>query len=349
MKMQAAFRRARITRPSLSWRRSSRLLASNHAQPCSTTQRMLPSPEPCASPTDECGAECRPSSRAAVVGAVVGRVGVQPADGGADDLGQAQQMGQEPRIVDVGGRGNHTQREAVGGDHDMVFGPWLASVRGVGPVSSPPRLARTEQLSTTTSQGAASGPARTMRTSTAWTRRSRAVALQSSRRPAGDPARAGPDLQWRPDGVRARPNHAPAGHPEFQIWGAAPGHASCTRTAAATTMPSWPSGRRGSGRWSRRRIPSSPRPKPWASPRRRSPTCEPGKVHETQLRASMAMLAAGKPEEEIVAAVLEATRAVAGPDWDMSNARKPPSAAWCRPGQKSGQARRSPAAATTGS
>ena len=42
----------------------------------------------------------------AVVGAVVGRVGVQPADGGADHLGQAQQMREEPRVVDVGGRGD---------------------------------------------------------------------------------------------------------------------------------------------------------------------------------------------------------------------------------------------------
>ena len=60
--------------------------------------------------------------------------------------------------------------------------PALPRSVGLGPVSSPPRLARTEQLSTTTSQGAASGPARTIRTRATWTRRSRAVALQSSRR-----------------------------------------------------------------------------------------------------------------------------------------------------------------------
>src|SRR3954454_17188442 len=60
--------------------------------------------------------------------------------------------------------------------------PSLPRSVGLGPVSSPPRLARTEQLSTTTSHGAAFGPARTLRTSTAWTRRSKAVALQSSRR-----------------------------------------------------------------------------------------------------------------------------------------------------------------------
>jgi hypothetical protein len=51
MKMQAAVRRARMMRPSLSCRRSSRLLASNHAQSCSTTQRTAPRPEPCGSPT----------------------------------------------------------------------------------------------------------------------------------------------------------------------------------------------------------------------------------------------------------------------------------------------------------
>src|SRR4051794_41053613 len=37
--------------------------------------------------------------------------------------------------------------------------PGLPRSVGLGPVSSPPCLARTEQLSTTTSQGAASGPA----------------------------------------------------------------------------------------------------------------------------------------------------------------------------------------------
>ena len=50
MKMQAAASRARMMWPSLSCRRSSRLLARSHAQSCSTTQRILPSPEPCAAP-----------------------------------------------------------------------------------------------------------------------------------------------------------------------------------------------------------------------------------------------------------------------------------------------------------
>src|SRR3954453_1913991 len=61
--------------------------------------------------------------------------------------------------------------------------PALPRSVGFGPVSSPPRFARTEQLSTTTSQEAAApGPERTIPTRAAWTRRSRAVALHSSRR-----------------------------------------------------------------------------------------------------------------------------------------------------------------------
>ena len=60
--------------------------------------------------------------------------------------------------------------------------PSLPRSVGLGPVNSPPRLARTEQLSTTTSHAMASGPARTIRIRTMWTWRSRAVALQASRR-----------------------------------------------------------------------------------------------------------------------------------------------------------------------
>src|SRR5215208_1811707 len=114
-KMQAALRTARITRASLSLRRSSRLLASNQAQSCSTMQRTEPSPDPCGWPTLRMQGwmPSRTQSERAVVGAVVGRVGVQPADGGADHLGQAQQMREEPRVVDVGGRRNDAQRGAV--------------------------------------------------------------------------------------------------------------------------------------------------------------------------------------------------------------------------------------------
>src|SRR3954454_1868542 len=47
--------------------------------------------------------------------------------------------------------------------------PALPRSVGLGPVSSPPCLARTEQLSTTTSQGALPGPARTIRIRATWT------------------------------------------------------------------------------------------------------------------------------------------------------------------------------------
>ena len=90
-------------------------------------------------------------------------------------------MRQEPRVVDVGGRGNHTQREAVGGGHDMVLGPGLAAVVDWGR-SLTAVLRPTEQLSTTTSQEATSGPERAIRTRAVWTCRSKAVALQLSRR-----------------------------------------------------------------------------------------------------------------------------------------------------------------------
>jgi hypothetical protein len=41
-------------------------------------------------------------------------------------------MGKEPRVVDIGGRGHDAQRDAVGRDHDVVLGPSLASVGGIG-------------------------------------------------------------------------------------------------------------------------------------------------------------------------------------------------------------------------
>src|SRR4051794_26191247 len=80
--------------------------------------------------------------------------------------------------------------------------PALPRSVGLGPVSSPPCLARTEQLSTTTSQDAISGPARTIRTRARCTRRSRATALQSSRR------RRRVDPQARP-AVPPPPPHSP--------------------------------------------------------------------------------------------------------------------------------------------
>src|SRR3712207_6605358 len=80
--------------------------------------------------------------------------------------------------------------------------PALPRSVGLGPVSSPPCLARTEQLSTTTSQVVASGPERTIRIRTAWTWRNAAVPLQSSRR------RRKVEPQARRRGPQLAPLHA---------------------------------------------------------------------------------------------------------------------------------------------
>ena len=61
------------------------------------------------------------------------------------------------------------QRQAVRGDDEAVLVPSLPHSVGLWPVSAPPRLACTERLSTTTSQG--SDPARTMRIRARRTRR----------------------------------------------------------------------------------------------------------------------------------------------------------------------------------
>ena len=56
-------------------------------------------------------ADVRPDSIAqavpAVVGAVVPCVRIEPADGGADDLGQAQQVREELGVMHVGSRGDN--------------------------------------------------------------------------------------------------------------------------------------------------------------------------------------------------------------------------------------------------
>src|SRR5215218_9648616 len=90
--------------------------------------------------------------------------------------GQGRRAGRRP----AGGR-------AVGRDrHAWYLVPALPRSVGLGPVSSPPRLARTEQLSSTTSQGAISGPERTIRIRATWT--PGATELWRSSRP-GDGAR----------------------------------------------------------------------------------------------------------------------------------------------------------------
>src|SRR3954466_6231081 len=87
--------------------------------------------------------------------------------------------------------------------------PALPRSVGLGPVSSPPCLARTEQLSTTTSQEATSGPERTIRTRAVWTCRSKAVALQLSRRrrkvePQARPAAARTSRHCTPSRTKKR-------------------------------------------------------------------------------------------------------------------------------------------------
>jgi hypothetical protein len=90
--------------------------------------------------------------------------------------------------------------------------PALPRSVGFGPASSPPRSARTEQLSTATSRGVASGPERTSRSRATWTRRSSAVAphpsgrrrgVEPEARPAAAPATARP--RGRRSGASPRP------------------------------------------------------------------------------------------------------------------------------------------------
>jgi len=78
---------------------------------------------------------------------------------------------------------------------ELVVVPRLPRSVGLGPVNSPPRLARTLHVSRTRSQLSAvvSGPERAMRISTAWTRRNKLVSCQvrSRRRSVAPEARPG--------------------------------------------------------------------------------------------------------------------------------------------------------------
>jgi hypothetical protein len=105
--MQAAFRRARVTRPGRPWRRSSLLSASRHARPCSTTRRAGPGPEPCGSPAWRMRGWMPPRRRrpwwSAPSWAASARS--RPMAAQATRAGQARRMRERPRAVDVGGRG----------------------------------------------------------------------------------------------------------------------------------------------------------------------------------------------------------------------------------------------------
>ena len=140
----------------------------------------------------------------AVVRAVVAGIGEPAGAPDADQQGEAQQFGEHPGIVDIGGRGHGAERQPVARDHDMILGAGLAPV-GFGPVSSPPCLARTLQLSTITSRSRAaiSGSDRAMRSSMAWTRGSTAASRHSASRrrrvePEARPSRAGSSRHWTP-------------------------------------------------------------------------------------------------------------------------------------------------------
>jgi hypothetical protein len=104
----------------------------------------------------------------AIILAVVTGISDQVADIGTDDQCPIEQMAEQPGVVDVGRRGDRRQGQAVGINDDMV--PSARFAAGFGPTRSPPRLARTLQLSTTMVQGAliACGPPRTIRIRQAW-------------------------------------------------------------------------------------------------------------------------------------------------------------------------------------
>ena len=68
----------------------------------------------------------------AVLSPVIARVGIQLGDGAADGQGQVQKMPKEAGVVDIGGRWDHAQRDAVGCDDDMVLGSGLAPIGGIG-------------------------------------------------------------------------------------------------------------------------------------------------------------------------------------------------------------------------
>ena len=88
----------------------------------------------------------------AIILAVVSGIGDQMADIGTDDHGPVQQMAEQLGVIDVGGRGDRRQGQAGGINDKMVFGARFAAE--FGPTRSPPRLARTLQLSTTMLQNA---------------------------------------------------------------------------------------------------------------------------------------------------------------------------------------------------
>ena len=86
------------------------------------------------------------AQHAAALG-IVAAVGEHGPDPGHHGEGGQEQALEQHGVVDVGCGCRAGDRHAVPGDGDVVFCASLAAVGGLGPVRSPPRLARTEQLS----------------------------------------------------------------------------------------------------------------------------------------------------------------------------------------------------------
>ena len=72
----------------------------------------------------------------AVLGTVIARVRIKLGNGSAGDLGQMQQMPKEARVVDVGGRGDGAERQAVGATTTWYLVSGLPRSAGLGPEST---------------------------------------------------------------------------------------------------------------------------------------------------------------------------------------------------------------------
>src|SRR4051812_4277034 len=104
---------------------------------------------------------------------VIAFVGEHGPDPGHYGKGGQKQPLEDERVVDVGGRCTHATGTPSPSTATLYFVPRLARSVGLGPVRSPPRLARTEQVSRIRS-----GWPRSMPTSTAWTCASTPVSAQ---------------------------------------------------------------------------------------------------------------------------------------------------------------------------
>ncbi len=97
-------------------------------------------------------------------------------EAGHDRKGSQEQALEDPRVIDGGGRRHTRDRSPIPIPATWYVVPRLARSVGLGPVRSPPRLARTEQLARIRS-----GWPRSMLTSTASTCGSRPIRAQRSK------------------------------------------------------------------------------------------------------------------------------------------------------------------------